>query len=143
MYVIGPCRSPTDSPVRLGVSPAASTPTGVCSQRFEASSFPRWSPGLRVCFTPQLFLGVYLHVEVGPPVLQPPPHRETSPPGCPSLPRLLVWVSVSSLTPWLSDFHTVRFSVSSGCPPMPPSWLDVLWTCILLLGVRLDIYVYV
>ena len=28
---------------------------------------------------------------------------------------LLLWVSVSPLTPWLSNFPTVRFSVSSGC----------------------------
>ena len=34
---------------------------------------------------------------------------------CPSPPRLPVWMNVSSLSPWLSDFHTVRFSVSSGC----------------------------
>ena len=39
--------SPTTSPVRLGVSPAAaSTPMGVFSQRFEALFPPRWSPGL-------------------------------------------------------------------------------------------------
>ena len=38
MYVLG---EPTNSPVRLGVSPvAASTPTGVFNQRFEAL-FPR------------------------------------------------------------------------------------------------------
>ena len=30
-------------------------------------------------------------------------------PGCLSPPLLLVWVSVSSLSPWLSDFYTVRF----------------------------------
>ena len=35
-------------------------------------------------------------------------------PGCLSLPLLPVWVSVSSLTPWLSDFHTVRLSGSCG-----------------------------
>ena len=41
VYVLGPCGSPTNSPVRLGVSPtAASTPTGVFSQKFEAL-FPR------------------------------------------------------------------------------------------------------
>ena len=45
MYVIGPCGSPKNSPVRLGVSPTTSTPTGVFSQRFEAL-FPCWSPGL-------------------------------------------------------------------------------------------------
>ena len=37
-----------NSPVRLGVSPAAtSTPTGVFNQRFEALCPERWSPGLR------------------------------------------------------------------------------------------------
>ena len=35
--------------------------------------------------------------------------------GCPSPPLLLVWMNVSSLSPWLSDFHRVQFSVSSGC----------------------------
>ena len=34
-------------------------------------------------------------------------------PGCPSPPFLPVWMNVSSLSPWLLDFHTVRFSVSS------------------------------
>ena len=33
----------------------------------------------------------------------------------PSLHLLLVCMNVSSLTPWLSDFHTVQFSGSSGC----------------------------
>ena len=36
-------------------------------------------------------------------------------PGCPSPPLLLVWRNVSSLSPWLLDFYTVQFSVSSGC----------------------------
>ena len=40
--------SPTTSPVRLGVSPAAApTPTGVFIERFGALFPPRWSPGLR------------------------------------------------------------------------------------------------
>ena len=45
--------SPTTSPVRLGVSPAAaSTPTGIFNQRFEAL-FPRAGAlGCVVCFTP-------------------------------------------------------------------------------------------
>ena len=58
--------SPTTSPVRLGVSPAAaSTPTGVFSQRLEAL-FP-WADALNcvVCFAPQLFLLVYLCKNVG------------------------------------------------------------------------------
>ena len=58
------------------------------------------------------------------PLCQPPPcspgssscHLSTSPlhPSCLSLPLLLIWMNVSSLTPWLSDFHTVRCSGSSG-----------------------------
>ena len=36
-------------------------------------------------------------------------------PSCPSPPLLLVWINVSSLSPWLSDFRAVRFSDSSGC----------------------------
>ena len=62
-------------------------------------------------------------------LLQQPPPRSTSlalssncclaasplHPGCPFPPLLQVWMNVSSLSPWLSDFHTVRFSVSSGC----------------------------
>ena len=44
-----------------------------------------------------------------------PPRCESSPPGCPSPPLLPSWVSVSSLSPWLLDLHTVRFSVSSDC----------------------------
>ena len=60
--------SPMISPVRLGVSPAAaSTPTGVFSQWFEAL-FPRAGAlGCTVCLTPWLFLLVYSHTNVGPP----------------------------------------------------------------------------
>ena len=75
---------------------------------------PNWSPGLWVCLAPQLFLPVYLLVNVGPPG----PPADTSQwvlaPCCLSPPLLPVWVSVSSLSPWSSDFHTVGFSVSSG-----------------------------
>ena len=48
-------------------------------------------------------------------VHQPPPRHQSFLLGCPSLPLLLVWMNVSSLTPWLSDFHTAQFSLSSGC----------------------------
>ena len=55
----------------------------------------------------------------------------TSPlgPGFPSRPLLLVWMNVSSLTPWLSDFHTVRFSVSSGYFLFLNLLLSFLWLC--------------
>ena len=48
-------------------------------------------------------------------VSQSPSCRESSLASCASLPLLPIWLNVSSLTPWLSDFHAVRFSVSSGC----------------------------
>ena len=55
-----------NSPVRLGVSPAAaSIPTAIFTQRFEAL-FPRAGAlGCVVCFTPLLFLLVYLCTNVG------------------------------------------------------------------------------
>ena len=94
--------SPTNSSVSLGVSPtAASTPTGVFNQRFEAL-FPRTGAlGCVVCLTPPPFLPVYLCANGGPQgllaaalptplhnlpprwVLQLPPYRESSPPWLP------------------------------------------------------------
>ena len=102
-----------------------STPTGVFSQRFKALFPLTETLGCGIYLAPQLFFLVYLPLNVGPTtqssichlsgVHQLPPCHESSPPGCPSIPLLPVWMSVSSLTPWLSDFHTVQFSVSSGC----------------------------
>ena len=58
--------SPTNSPVRLGVSPAAaSTPTGVFNQRFEALFSHAGALGCVVCFAPPWLLPVYLCVNVG------------------------------------------------------------------------------
>ena len=104
--------------MRLGISPAAtSTPTGVFNQRFEALFPHTRSLVCMVCITlpPPPFLPVYLCSNVGlwgPPAAVLP---ESSPLGCLSLPLLLVWMNVSSLSPWLLDFHAVPFSVSSGC----------------------------
>ena len=127
-------------PMRLEVSPtAAPTSTGVFSQRFEALSTRAVALVCVVCFAPLSFLPVYLCVNVGPqglpatslwglsaaawPALfhnlpphwahQLPPCRESSLPGCLSLLLLSDWMNVSSLSPGLLDFHTVRFSVSS------------------------------
>ena len=117
--------SPTNSPMRLEVSPAAaSTPTRVFNQRFEAL-FPRTGTlGCRVCQP------VHQLLPCRPAAALPSPLHNLPPPGsashrlvmsplrpaahlCP--PLLPVWVSVSSLSPWLSDFHTVRFSVTAHC----------------------------
>ena len=57
---------PTNSPVRLGVSPAAaSTPRGVFSQRFEALFPQAGALGCTVCFAPPLFLPANLCANVG------------------------------------------------------------------------------
>ena len=62
-----PWVSPTTSPVRLGVSPAAApTPTGVFSQRFEALFPCAGALGCAaVCFAPSV-CPVYLCMNVGP-----------------------------------------------------------------------------
>ena len=58
--------SPTSSPVKLGVSPAAApTPMGSFSQRFEAFISPRWSPGLRGLLRSLPLVPVYLCTSVG------------------------------------------------------------------------------
>ena len=61
-------------------------------------------------------------------VLWPPPCCESSP-RCPSLPLLLVWMNSSSLTPWLLDFHTVRFFGSSGWFLFLNLLLSFFWLC--------------
>ena len=59
--------SPTTSPVRLRVSPAAApTPTGVFNQRFEALFPHTGAPGFAVCFAPRRLVWVYLCANVGP-----------------------------------------------------------------------------
>ena len=50
-------------------------------------------------------------------------------PGCLSPPLLPVWMNVSSLTPWLLDFHTVQFSGSSGCFLFLNLLLSFFWLC--------------
>ena len=113
---------------------------GVFNQRFEALFPHAGILGCAVCFAPLLFLPAYLCTNVGPEglssttlwgllavawpapfhnpppccVRQPPPCHKSSTPGCQSPPLLPVWMNVSSLSPWLLDFHTVGFSVSSG-----------------------------
>ena len=114
-----------NSPVRLGVSSAAtSTLIGVFSQRLWGFIFPLLEPwvlrsiSFPSCSSQFICMGTWDH-----PVWKPPPHLlgqplpscQSSPPGYVSPPLLLFWMNVSSLTPWLSDFHTVWFSVSSGC----------------------------
>ena len=111
-----------NSPVRLGVSPAAASTPQVFSLSGLRIYFPTLEllVGRSVTQSTSCCLASQTSSHNPPPlwVCQPPPRCPTvSPlhPGCLSPPLLLVWVNVSSLSPWLSDFHTVRFSVSSGC----------------------------
>ena len=66
--------SPTNCPVRLGVSPAAvSTPMGVFNQRFEALFPCAGALGCVVCFAPRCS-SWFIHVQMwGRGVCQPPP----------------------------------------------------------------------
>ena len=68
-----------------------------------------------ICLTPQLFLPVISTQMWDCQVLQLPPCCESSLPGCSSPPLLRVWMNVSSLTPWLVNFHTVQFTGTSCC----------------------------
>ena len=54
--------SPMTSPVRLGVSPAATpTPMGVFNQRFEALFPCAGALGCTVCFAPHRLSGLFMH----------------------------------------------------------------------------------
>ena len=114
------------------VSPTAATPPPRC---FQSEVLRLYIPELepRVVRSNSPVVPVYLHANVGPPdppatVLDGSSCGHVACPSCPAnaLPRVLsaqlrvsaplpVWVNVSSLTLWLSDFHTIQFSVSSGC----------------------------
>ena len=62
-------------------------------------------------------------------VLQLLPCCKSSPPGCPFPPLLPVWMNVCSLSPQLLDFHTVLFSVGSGCFLFLNLLLSLCWLC--------------
>ena len=134
VHALGPCGSLQRLSYEAGSFSCCCLNPHRCFQS-EVGGFisPSWSPGLGCLFCSPEFLPVYLCVNVGPGVcqLQPGlPHSTilhltgsasrsltVSPlrPSRPSLPLLLVWMNVSSLSPWLSDFYTVQFSVGSGC----------------------------
>ena len=114
VYDLGPCGSPTNTPVRLGVSPAAAS-TPMCFQSGLRLYFPAlelWvarSVSLPSCsswFICTQMLDCWVHQTPPHTLLQLLPCRESSPP------LLQVWMNVFSVTPWLLGFHTVQFSGS-------------------------------
>ena len=114
--------SPTNSPVRLGASPSATTHTGFCSWRLWGFICPCWNPGF-LSLSPSPLVPPSLTTGKCGTTCSASRHLlwwsncslSVSPlhPGCPFPTLLLVLVNVSSVTPWLSDFHTVRLSGSS------------------------------
>ena len=117
VYFLGPCGSLQQTLLWSWEFLLLPQPPQVFSVRGLGALFPcAGTLGCVVCLTPQVFLPIYPHTNVGLPRSS-SHHLVAHPvrPSCPSLPLLLVWMNVSSLTPWLSDFCTVRFSVTSGC----------------------------
>ena len=114
------------------------TPTGFTARGFETLFPHAGTLGYTVCLAPQLFLPVYPHANVGP---WPASFHLTTQsascclaacplhPSCPSAPLLPVWMNVSSLTPWLSGFHIVQFSGSSGWLLFFTLLLSIFWLC--------------
>ena len=84
VYLLGPCRSPMNSPVRLGVSPAASLPHKIFQSEFLRLYFPvlepwvAWSVSLPSC--PSRFICTHMW---DCPLHQPLPCLESSPPQLP------------------------------------------------------------
>ena len=121
VYILGPCGLLQwtllgDCPFILSI---------FTTRGFEALLPGTGTLGCPVCLAPQLFLEVYLHMNVGPPGPPATSPARSAPPATallcilftppPISAPLLVWMNVSSLTPWLLDFHTVQFSGPSGC----------------------------
>ena len=84
-----------------------------CSSQFICS----WMCDCPVCNLPPHWIHQWL------------PCHESCPPGWMSPSLLPVWMNISSLTPWLSDFHRVQFSVSSGCFLFLNLLLSFFWLC--------------
>ena len=112
-------------------------------QIFTARGFEALFPhtgtlGCTFCLAPQFFLLVYLYANVG----LPSSPAATLPtwssscclathplhPSCQYPPLLPVWMSVS-LTPWLLDFHTGRFSGNYSCFMFLNLLLSFFWLC--------------
>ena len=135
--------------VRLGISPTVADPTSFYHQSFWALITPPKNPGLcALSHSPVVLPGLSAHkcrttqfsshplASSGPPVTASPAWSSSHCLAlfalCPSylsLTILPVWMDVSSLTFWLSDFHTVRFSGSSGYFLFWNFLLSFFWLC--------------
>ena len=115
-----------DSPEKPAVSSTTPTSTGFTVRSYDAL-FPStgtlgyavW-PGARIACSQSIPPNFYApHVNVGPFIpllpLLPPLWCHAMSSVLPSLPPLPIWMNMTSLNPWLLDFHTVHFSGSSSC----------------------------
>ena len=125
-----------NSPGRLGVSPtAASTPTGVSNQWFEALFPHAGTLGCVVCYLVYQLLPHQRAAALPTPLHNPPPHwvhqlppcLESSPPGCPSLSLLPVWMNVSSSSPWWGT--STQFDLLSVLVVVFKLLLSFFWLC--------------
>ena len=93
VHVLGSCGSLLGTPVRLEFLLLPPQPPQV----FSISGLRLYFPTLEPWVAWSVAESTSRHLAASP----------LCPAGCPSPPLLLVWMNVSSLTPWLSDFHTV------------------------------------
>ena len=130
VYILGPCASLQWFSCETGSFSHHCTPHRILQLRFWVYISPPWNPGL---------CGLS-HSPVVPPSLS---THKCGPPSLPaatllhilsalaslSLSLLLVWMKVSSLTPWLSDFHTIGFSGRCGYFLFLNWLLSFFWLC--------------
>ena len=108
VYILGPCGSLQSSlPGGWEFLLLLQRPQVFTARGFEALFLRNGTLGCTVCLAPQFFLPVICTRMWDRPICQLLPGRESSLPNCPSPPLLQVWMNVSSLTPWLSNFCTV------------------------------------
>ena len=145
-----------NSPVRLGISPTTATPIGFYSQRFRGFLFPCWSPGLhglayspvvlpglsaRKCGTASLSHACLVH-QLPPCSMSLPPQLPISAPPmsldeCFFFNSLVVGLPCSLIFWKFWLFFVFKFvvvlllfvQVGKMYLPMPPSWLEVYFSC--------------
>ena len=139
VYILGPCGSLQWTLLwDWEFLPLLLPPQNFIARGSEALFLPAGTLGCMVYLAPQLFFQVYPNSNVSmpnPPAILPTHTSSSHLSVChlclsyPSLPLLPVWMNVSSLTPWLSNFHTVWFSGSSVLFLFLSLVLSFFWLC--------------
>ena len=158
MYVLGPCGSLQQLSSEAGTVPCCLNPHRFFQLKvlrlYPPAPQEPWvllSVSLPSCssrFISTRMWDCALHQPLsGPSASHRPPwssshHLASSPlrPGVLYLPLLPVWMNISSVTPWLLDFHTVQFSGSSGCFLFLSLLLSFFWLCAEALCIYLHLH---